>query len=593
MNIPWWEKEDKVHNDVFAACNNIRKNQTAQDELDERHFRMYSGLPLHSVFNMSMSFDNADIRFTMNIVQAATNTLVSKISKNKVRPNYLTQNGNWAQQEDAKKLDSFVFGTFYKSKVYQETKKSLRGACVFGDGFIKHWHDESGEIKIRNVFKPCLTIDQSETMYGSDPKTIYEIRLVDKTTLKAKYPDFTHEIDEAKISDLPFFVDSFESNTELCAVIEAFRVGSKSKKKNKKTGKEEEVISGGKHFIGISTATFHYEEFMQEKVPYIRFPFVPNIVGFFSKGVAELITGHQVEINRLLRRISKSMNLMSSPNILVDSLSKIVDTHFNNEVGSVIKYEGNMPHYNFPQGINATVIEWFLMIYQKAFEELGLSQLTAQSKKPEGLDSGKALREYNDIETERFAELAQNWEEFHLEIADAVIMHAEEMAKNGGKPVALSPDKFGAQKIDFRKINLKGTDYIRQAWPTSMLPKTPAGRLQYVQEMLGAGMIGPEDGLALLEFPDVAELANNKNAGVNDIKRTAHLIISEAEYNAPETYQNLDYGIQYMNSTYLDMKGRGLPEERLDMLQKWINDALTLKQQMQPPPQVPPGEIPI
>jgi hypothetical protein len=31
------------------------------------------------------------------------------------------------------------------------------------------------------------------------------------------------------------------------------------------------------------------------------------------------------------------------------------------------------------------------------------------------------------------------------------------------------------------------------------------------------------------------------------------------------------------------MKSRGLPVDRLDLLQKWINDALSLKEQMMPP----------
>ena len=37
---------------------------------------------------------------------------------------------------------------------------------------------------------------------------------------------------------------------------------------------------------------------------------------------------------------------------------------------------------------------------------------------------------------------------------------------------------------------------------------------------------------------------------------------------------------------YLKMKTRGLPSERLDLLQKWINDALTLQEQMSAPPEM-------
>lgn len=586
----WWEvNNDKPHNEVFKAASNIRKNQTAQEELDERHFRMYSGLPLYSAFTFNTGYEQLDAKFTMNVVQSATNTLVSKVTKNKVKPTFLTDGGDWGLQQQAKKLDKYVYGQFYKTKVYEETRKAFRDACIFGDGFIKHWHDSGGNINIKRVFKPCILIDQAETLYGQEPKTVFEIRLVDKATLKQKYPDFSVEIDQTSVSDLPFFVDSYESNQHLCVVVEAYKVAHKISEQG------VEVVKKGKHFIGISTATFIYEDYTSDKIPYERISFVPNAIGFFSKGVAEIITGHQIEINRTLRRISKAMNLMSSPNIMVDYMSEIVDTHFNNDIGTIIKYKNQPPIYNFPQGISPTVIEWFLTVYQKAFEELGLSQLTAQSRKPEGLNSGKALREYNDIETERFAEIAQSWEEFHLKIADAIIKHSEEIAEQNGNVVVLSPDKFGAQKIDFRKIKLKNSEYIMQVYPTAMLPKTPSGRLAYVQELIGAGMITPEEGLSLLEFPDVTELTDNKNAYIDDIRYTAYQIVNDSIYNPPEPYQNLQFGIQYMNSMYLKMKTRQLPQEKLDLLQKWINDALSLQDQMsqkqeQPAPESMPAE---
>lgn len=584
---PWWEQDSEPHKRVFETAGNIRRNQTAQEDLDERHFRLYSGLPLYSAFTFNLTFDTLDAKFTMNVVQSATNTLVSKIAKNKVRPTFLTDDGDWGMQQQAKKLTKYTYGQFYKSKVYEETKKALRDACIFGDGFVKHWHDSQGNINIKRVFKPSLIVNQAEVMYAQEPKTIYEVRVVDKGTLKEKYPDFKHEIDEASISDIPFFIDSFESNHQLAVVVEAYRVAHKTVDKEGK-----EILHPGKHFIGISTATFVYEDFKKEKIPYTRIQYVPNAVGYYGKGVAEIITGHQIELNRMLRRISRSMNIMSSPNILVDYMSEIIDTHFNNEVGTIIKYKGAPPAYNFPMGINPVAIDWFLTVYQKAFEELGLSQLTAQSKKPSGLDSGKALREYNDIETERFAELAQAWEQFHLDIADAIIDHSKQIADEGGDVVVLSPDKYGAQKIDFKKIKLKNSEYVMQVYPTSMLPKTPAGRLAYVQEMLAAGLLEPQEGLSLLEFPDVSEITENKNAGTDDIKWTVYTIIEDGVYNPPEPYQNLDYGIQYMNSTYLRMKSRGLPVERLDLLQKWINDALSLKEQMMPPMPAGPEMMP-
>lgn len=581
-NKPWWESEkEEAHREVIAAANNTRKNQLRIDDLDQRHYRLYAGLPLHTAF-VNDTLDAGDVRFTMNVVQSGVNTLVSKISKNKIRPTFLTDDGDWFMQEEAKKLTRYVYGQFYRMKVYEETKQALRDSCIFGDGFVKHWHDSSGKIHVKRVFKPSLMFDLAECMFGGDPKTSYEIRVVSKDSLKKKYPEFAVEIDAAKLADLPFFVDNTEASVDLVAVVEAYHAGHNQIKKKEKgeKGSDKEDFVPGKHFIGISTATFVYEDFKMKKLPYKRIPFSPNALGYLSRGVGELLTGHQVEINRTLKRISRAMNLMSSPHILVDHMSKVVDTHFNNDVGNIVKFSGLPPTYNFPQGISPVVIEWFLTVYQKAFEEIGLSQLTAQSQKPAGLNSGRALREYNDIETERFAELAQNWEQFHLEVAEAILEHSEIIASEGGKPVVLAPEKMGAQEIDFSKIKLKNSEYIMQSYPSSKIPKDPWGRLEFVGELMDRQMIDQSEGLGLMDFPDVESVVENKTAYIDDIKYTAALIVNKAEYIAPEPYQNLQYGIQFMNSTYLKMKTRNLPTDRLDLLQRWINDALALQESM-------------
>ena len=122
INRQWWDETSNVHKHVFSAVGNIRRNQTAIEDLQERHFRLYSGLPLYSAFTFNLAFDQMDAKFTMNVVQAATNTLVSKITKNKIKPTFLTDGGDWGMQQQAKKLDKYVYGQFYKLKVREEAK---------------------------------------------------------------------------------------------------------------------------------------------------------------------------------------------------------------------------------------------------------------------------------------------------------------------------------------------------------------------------------------------------------------------------------------------------------------------------------------
>ncbi len=43
--------------------------------------------------------------------------------------------------------------------------------------------------------------------------------------------------------------------------------------------------------------------------------------------------------------------------------------------------------------------------------------------------------------------------------------------------------------------------------------------------MMGAGLLTPEEGLGLLEFPDISEIVENKNAYIDDI--TSDVLLNE------------------------------------------------------------------
>ena len=47
----------------------------------------------------------------------------------------------------------------------------------------------------------------------------------------------------------------------------------------------------------------------------------------------------------------------------------------------------------------------------------GVSAMQATSQKPEGLNSGAAIRSYDDISTDRFAELSKKYDSVFVDLA--------------------------------------------------------------------------------------------------------------------------------------------------------------------------------
>jgi hypothetical protein len=287
------------------------------------------------------------------------------------------------------------------------------------------------------------------------------------------------------------------------------------------------------------------------------------------------------------------MHLVSVPKIFVEASSKIVSAHLNNKIGGIIKYAGQPPTPGQLGTIPGELFSHLDRLYTKAYEVIGVSQLAATSAKPAGLNSGKALRIYNDIESERFMSVGMRYEAAFLDAANQFIKLAKEIneSEDEGLTVKLAGDKF-METIRWDEVDMDEDKYIMRLFPTSALSSTPAGRLQEVQELLQAGFISREDGVKLLNFPDLEGFYNMENAGLEDIERQIEMMVDKGDYETPEPYQNLELGVKKMQQAYLMYRSQGAPEDRLELLRRWMSDADALMKQaeaaLQPPMPVMP-----
>ena len=278
--------------------------------------------------------------------------------------------------------------------------------------------------------------------------------------------------------------------------------------------------------------------------------------------MAEQLQGLQLEINKTLRTIQVSMHLVSVPKLLVEASSKVVSSHLNNRIGGVIKYAGTPPQYAPLGGIPPELFSHVDRLYGRAYEIAGVSQLAAQSIKPAGLDSGKALRTFNDLETERFMSVAKRYEQAFLDAAEIMIDLGKDIyEKNKDFGVKSSDGKF-VETIKWKDVNMDADKYMMQIFPTSALSTTPAARLADVQDMLAAGFINKEQAISLLDFPDLEASMNMLNADATNLDKILETMMDKGEYFPPEPYQNLENCLRKTQQAYLMYKVQGAPDDR-------------------------------
>jgi hypothetical protein len=598
----WWDraevKTESVYKPIKETTERLGEDQRYRQELNLRHMRLYGNQQylqslqpgLYAAGATSARSSNLATgrreRLTLNIVQSVIDTLVSKIAKAKPRVMFLTSGGDRVQKERAQRLSRFLDGVFYWAKAYKKAVEVFRDGCVFGTGFLKVFIKDD-EIKMERVFPNEIMVNEAEGVYG-EPRSLYQLKYHDRAKLMAAFPDKKGEIAAAEGPPSHGGGGRAITYSNQVLVVEAWHLPSGPGARD------------GRHAMVLESATLFDEEYTRDRFPFVEFRYGSSLLGYFGQGLSEILTPIQVEINRILAVIQRALEVVGVPWIFIERGAKVVKGHMQNVPGVIINYTGNKPpQVSSHQAINPEQYIQVDRLYNRGFEIAGVSSLSAQSKKPSGLDSGKALLTFNDIESERFAITGQGYEAFFVELGDhcielATVIDKKMKAEGNAKGyVVTAAGKDEVEEIEWSKVSLKESRFVMQPYPVSSLPKTPAGRLQFVQEMAQGGIIDRETALQLLDFPDLDNTISLLTASREDLEG----VIEELEkgnFVAPEPTQDLITGVQMVQQGLRRAARKGASEAVQEAFRNWLLDAQALlaeAQQPAPPqPQMPPTQ---
>lgn len=516
---------------------------------------------------------------TMNVCQSCVDTLASKICTHRPRPQFLTNGGNWSQRNRAKNLDRFVEGAFYETKLYDKVRDVFYDAAIFGTGFLNIYEEES-RIHAKRVPPFEIFVDE-QTALTDKPRSLFRKKLVSAEVLKAIYGDTREKrrrIDEAAGNGRSVVTaDDYMVSQDMVEVVEGWHL------KSGRDGKD------GRRVMCIDGCTLIDEAYDLDDFPFVVLRWSRRPVGYYGQGIVEQLEGIQYEINKLLHRIQRAMHMYSVA-ITYVARGSVKKTHLMNETGIIVEYEppGPAPETKMPNAISSEVFNHLWTLYAKAYELSGVSQLSATSRKPSGDLSGVALRTLQDVETERFALLVSDVDELIMEAARRFVGLARRIYKYDPSFSTYHRAKDFITSIKWSEVDLDEQDYVIQVYPSSQLPRTPAGRLQLVQEMIGSGMISAGEGLRLLGFPDVESAMSAEVIALEDIDRLIEKMLYNGEYEPPDEYCVTEDAIDRVKSARTRAKGDGAPDDKIRLLEVWMDDAQELleqqAQQLAPPP---------
>lgn len=588
----WWLAQDDntLCSQLLSTTEYLKRVNQMRVKQASVFTRLFSGKPLYNFLASNATLDNSNQlpigRPTANVVYSCIDTLTSRIGSDRPEPTFLTDGGDYKQRRLSKEANQFILGEFHREKVYQKRLLSFRDSCVLGNGFTKVFAKD-GKVCLERTIETEILTDYNDSYYGS-PTQLIQIKLVDRSTFLELFPDHENIIEDATHGNVDQTPRSTETVADQFIIAEGWHLKSAAEAED------------GRHVIVCSAGVILDESYEHNYFPFVKDSYNPNVVGWYAQGLTEILMPTQMELYRILIIASQSIELMGVPRILIEEMSKILETSFNNRIGSIIKYRNTPPQFVTTPSLGPDIMPWVQWLTQNAYEIAGISSLSAAGVKPPGLNSGEAIRSADEVQENRFSALQQRYQDGFTDLAYKWIDCAKDIVDSTGKSYkTVFAGKDGVREIDFKSIGMLKDTYVIQLYEQSSLPKDPAGRQAKLSEMLASGEITSQEFRRLSNFPDLKQSDQLAAALEERILYSLDQII-DGDKNfdfskiAPDPFI-LDPSdlattltVNYINKYSIT----NLEEEKMDWLRTYFTQIQDLKQQAQPPqPQAMPSNV--
>ena len=410
-----------------------------------------------------------------NIIASCIETLCSKIASQKVRPFFNTVNGTFKEMQIAKQAQIFFDMLYEENNVNEIITDAFRNACVFDKGIVKISDDGITNRLPWNVFFDPREVTYNQITYVAEklPKTpgrILELKYGIKANRNLDYTVYE-------------YYDVMEH-------IKAVYVQELNK-----------VVT---------------HEYKPNIIPYLEIHYTNPVKGDTSQSVVDQLYGIQTQIDELLAVMKDSIAVNPGMTLLVPRSSNIKTNMLSNRTGQIIQYDPIPGQTTSPvtYATNDIISPQFVQLLDKlkndAYEIVGISQLSATSQKPSGLNSGVALNTMEDIESSRFETQLNSVVRLYVDVAKACL--------------DIFPPEIDILPDDLNRANIKWADIVEarnnmkiQFSAAESLSKDPSEKLKQLVALSQAGVIPQSHIATLMELPDLQSGYNLANNAFNSV----------------------------------------------------------------------------
>lgn len=578
-----WFRQAEPHESVFSLDQRIGNLTTSRRSQDLYHACLYDDAELCSLIaGLQSQGEYTPQTMVSNVVKRQIDTYVERQEKNQPVPMALSVGGTYEQAERAKDLSKLFSGLLDETEYQATLTLRRRDRAIFGNGIAQNYRIGRKLVHER-VFPWELRVDPRESRYGK-PRTLIRRRWIDRLVLAERFPDKAAEIltDEYAPSDDTFSFARDETSDDVF-LIEIWHLPNGEP--------TEDDAKDGAHAICISSATLSNRVYKRDYFPFSNTAFSEPVAGYWGEGMAAQLRGLQFEVNAIGLRLQEN-GWMTGTYVWTRPGSGLEVDHIDNGTLSHIVSDEEPKFFN-PAPWHPSFFEYYMFLRGRAAaEETRQSEMATRGELPGGLESGKAIRSWNQLDDQAYLSHGKKderdaintcWQFFDLceEIHDEAKLEKPKKGEKSEDFVIESEQRsYGKtviERLKYADVRMDRKDFKLRVFPTSLLNGTPAEQMQQAEEISAKGLISRDHVLSLLRIPDVERALRLETAPRRAVEKILSGILRasdpESAYVYPEPAFNLELcralGLMY----YLDGFTDEAPEANLRMVLQFALDA--------------------
>lgn len=455
-----------------------------------------------------------------NVIRSCIDTLGSKIASQKVTPFFNTVNGTFREIQVVKAAQQFFDILYDELNVNKVVVQAFVDSCITDRGIIYVNKDNKN---IERIQPWQFFFDPREYAYGQLTHCAFK---------KTDYPAslLTEKTDLQTVTLHEYW--SIKEHIHATYIEELNKVS--------------------------------FDKWDANILPFAILRWSNPVKASSSTCVVDLLFGIQKQINYLLSQIKDASKSSFGIKYIVPTDSDVKINRLNNSNGEVIEYTPQMtPNGVMPvQPVTPAFMDgqWFTALQQfkqDAYEMVGISQLSAMSQKPSGLNTGVGLQTMEDIESDRFETQLNSVIRVYVDIAKICMEVFDPLEE-------VLPSSIYRGHITWKDITEARNLMSIQFSSLDKISKDPVVKQQIISQWVNSGYISRAHAMQLMEVPDDTRGYSLMNNSLNAVMSVIDDCVEKDIYDVP-IYIDTALLKEEITSTLLSLKAAQNPENEVDI----------------------------